>query len=232
MRRQRLADLDAAHAVAVTVEFRRVAAEPEPRRQGGQDAAADAAFGGDADAVDPFAGVVIHAGSGHDRQRSRDRVGRHHLFAGDGIDAAVGQRRRHHRDVARVHQDRALPEVDLQHGSDIVRDDGVGAQQIADRPVAVAGQALGRIDGVVDVELAPGKPSERLPDIVERAVAFGFVDQPGAGDRARIHHRIERVVLGIEADRIEGIARGFDADRAFDPRGAQRVQRQREHERL
>ena len=32
MRRQRLADLDAAHAVAVFVEFRRIAAEPEPRR--------------------------------------------------------------------------------------------------------------------------------------------------------------------------------------------------------
>ena len=49
MRRQRLADLDAAHAVAVLVEFRRIAAEPEPRGQRRQDAAADAALGGDAD---------------------------------------------------------------------------------------------------------------------------------------------------------------------------------------
>ncbi len=49
MRRQRLADLDAAHAVAVLVEFRRIAAEPEPGRQRRQDAAADAALGGNAD---------------------------------------------------------------------------------------------------------------------------------------------------------------------------------------
>ena len=175
MRRQRLADLDAAHAVAVTVELWRIAAESEPRRKGCQDAAADAALGGNADAVDPFAGVIIHAGRSHDRQRPRDRVGRQHLFAGHRIDAAIGQCRRHHRDVARVHQDGALPEIDLQHGRDIVRDDGVGAQEITDRPVAVAGQALGRIDGIVDVEVASGKPSERLPDIIERAVALGFI---------------------------------------------------------
>ncbi len=40
------------------------------------------------------------------------------------------------------------------------------------------------------------------------------------------------MVFGIEPDRIEGIARGLDADRALDPFGAERIQRQREHERL
>src|SRR3954468_16754312 len=55
--RQRLADLDAADAVAVLVEFWQIAAEPEPGRQRRQDAAADAALGGDADPVDPFAGI-------------------------------------------------------------------------------------------------------------------------------------------------------------------------------
>ena len=42
-------------------------------------------------------------------------------------------------------------------------------------------------------------------------------DQPGAGDRAGIDHRIERMVVGVEPDRVEGIARRFDADRAFHP---------------
>src|SRR4030081_1908922 len=62
MRRQRLADLDAAPAVALLVESRRITAEPEPCRQRRQNAATDAAFGGHADAKKPFAGVVIHAG--------------------------------------------------------------------------------------------------------------------------------------------------------------------------
>ena len=232
MRRQRLADLDAAHAVAVLVELGRIAAEPEPRRQCRQNAAADTALGGNADAVDPFAGIVVHAGGRHHRQRARNRVRRHHLFAGHGIDAAIGQRCRHHGDVARRHQDGALPEVDVQHRADIVLDHGVSAQEIADCAVAVAGQALGGINGVVDVELAPGKPAQRLPDIFERVVALGLVDQPGTGNRAGIDHRIERVVLGIEPDRVEGIARWLDADRAFDPCRAECVQRQREHERF
>ena len=232
MRRQRLADLDAAHAVAVLVEFRRIAAEPEPRRQRGEDAAADAALGGDADPVDPFAGVIVHAGTRHDGERPRDRVSAQHLLAGHGIDAAVGEGGRHDRDIARRHQDGALPEIDLQHGSHVVPDHGVGAQQIADRAVAVAGGAFGGIDGVVDVEIAPGKPAQRLPDIFECGVALGLVDQAGAGDRAGIDHRVEGVVFGVEADRVEGIARRFDADHAFDPRRTQRIQRQREHERF
>src|SRR5256885_10659968 len=61
MRRQRLADLDAAHAVAVLVELGRIAAEPEAGRQWRQHAAPDAAFGWDADPVDPLAGIIVHA---------------------------------------------------------------------------------------------------------------------------------------------------------------------------
>ncbi len=160
MSRQRLANPDAAHAVAVAVELRRVAAEPEPRRQRRQNAAADAALGGNADAIDPFAGVVIHARRGHHRQRPRDRVGGHHLLAGDGILSAIGQRRGHHGDVARGHQDGALPEIHLQHFADVFLDNAVGAQEIADGAVAVAGRALGSKDRLIDPEFAPGEAAE------------------------------------------------------------------------
>ncbi len=125
-----------------------------------------------------------------------------------------------------------MPEIHLQHGSHIVPDHGISTQQIADRAVAVAGGAFGGIDGVVHVEIASGKPPERLPDVFECGVALGLVDQAGAGDRAGIHHRIEGMILGVEADRVEGIARWLDANDAFDPRRTQRIQRQREHERF
>lgn len=36
------------------------------------------------------------------------------------------------------------------------------------------------------------------------------------------------MVLGIEPDRVEGIAGGLDADRAFDLACAQKIQRQRD----
>ena len=77
-----------------------------------------------------------------------------------------------------------------------------------------------------------GKPAERLTDIFEGAVAFGLMKQAGAGDGAGVDHRIEGMVVGIQPDRIEGVARRLDTDRAFDACRAQRIQRQREHERL
>jgi hypothetical protein len=123
-----------------------------------------------------------------------------------------------------------LPEIDLQHLADVVLDDAGVAQQIADGAVAVAGQAFGGEHRLIDAKLAPGEAAERPTDIVEGAVALGLADQRGAGDRTGVDHRIERMVVGIEPDRIEGIARGLDADRAFDMVGAERVQRESKHE--
>ena len=48
-------------SMGAEVEVIPEAAEPEPGRQCRQNAAADAALGGNADAVDPFAGIVVHA---------------------------------------------------------------------------------------------------------------------------------------------------------------------------
>src|SRR5205823_4703984 len=85
-RRQRLANLQAAHAVEVAVEKWRERSKPELRRQRRDDAAADATFRRDADAIDPFAGVVIHARARHHRKRSGHDVRGDHLHAGNGID--------------------------------------------------------------------------------------------------------------------------------------------------
>jgi hypothetical protein len=106
------------------------------------------------------------------------------------------------------------------------------AQEITDRAIAVAGRAFRRIDRVVHRKLAPGEPSQRLADIVEGIGALGVMDQPGACDCAGIDHRIEGMVVGIEADRVEGVAGRLDADRTFHPFGAERIQRQREYERF
>ena len=57
-------------------------------------------------------------------------------------------------------QDRALPEIDVEHRVDIVFHDAVIAQHPADGAVAVAGRGLGLIDGFVDIELASGEAAE------------------------------------------------------------------------
>ena len=77
-----------------------------------------------------------------------------------------------------------------------------------------------------------GEAAEGLADIFESVIAPGLVDQAGTGDRAGIDHGIEGMVLGVEADRVEGVARGLDADGAFDAGGAERVQCQCENERF
>ena len=72
---------------------------------------------------------------------------------------------------------------------------------------------------------APGKPAQRLPDIVERGVALGLLDQAGTGDRTSVDHRIERLVVRRKSDGVEGFAARFDADRGADAeqRGAARA---------
>src|SRR5581483_2021540 len=65
---QLLADADAAPAVALLVEGRGKRADAELPRQNRDDAAADAALGRQADAVAPFAGVIVHAAAVHHAQ--------------------------------------------------------------------------------------------------------------------------------------------------------------------
>ena len=196
---------------------RRKGAEPDLRRQRCDDAAADAALGGNADAIDPFAGIVVHARTGHHGQRAGNDMRRQHLHAGHRIDAAIGKRRRHHGEIARGDQDGALPEVDVEHRVDVVLHDQIVAQQPGDGPVAVAGRALGGMHRLVDAELAPGKAAELVADALERGRALGLMDQPGAGDRAGIDHRVERPVVVGQPDRVERLAARLDADRGRRP---------------
>ena len=88
------------------------------------------------------------------------------------IDAAIGERRRHDREVARGHQNGALAEIDVEHVVDVAVNDGIIAQQVGDRAVAVAGCALGGKHRLVDAEIAAGEASERGADVLEGAVAF------------------------------------------------------------
>ena len=69
---QLLADLDAADAVAARVEQRREDADAGLAGHDGDDAAADAALGRQADAVGPLAGVVVHAAGVHDAEHVLD----------------------------------------------------------------------------------------------------------------------------------------------------------------
>ena len=90
-------------------------------------------------------------------------------------------------------------------------------------------------DGCTASSTARSRPANWLSFCRIRSKALGAVDlmdQPGAGNRAGIDHRIERPVVVGEPDRIERLAARLDADRGRDPLLADHFQRQRKHERL
>ena len=216
----------------MAVEARREGAKPQLRGKCCDDAAADAALGGDADTIDPLAGIVVHARTGHDRKRAGDDVGRNDLNAGHGIDAAIGERRRHHGEIARGDENGALPEIGIEDGIDVVLQHQIIAQQPGDRAIAVAGERLRGVHGVVDVELAAGEQAELLADALECGCAIGLMDQPGAGDRAGIDHRVERPVVVGQPDRIERLPARLDPDRRRNALLTDHVERERKHEGL
>jgi hypothetical protein len=216
----------------MAVEERRESAQSELRRQRRDDAAADAALGGHADAIDPFAGVIIHARTRHHRKRAGNDVRRDHLNSGDRIDAAVSQCRRHDREIARGDQHGALPKIRIEHGVNVALQYRVIAQQPGDRSIAVAGGDLRGVHGIIDAEFAASKLTELLPDAFECVSAIDLMDQSRARDRAGIDHRIERPVVVGEPDRVESLAAGLNADRGGDALLPDRLERKGKHEGL
>ena len=133
------------------VEQRREDADAAAAGHDRADAAADAALGGQAHAIGPFAGVVVHAAGEHDAEHVFDVLPVDGPLFGDGIHAGVGERRAHHGQVVGVDQDRALLKIQLERIGDLLADHAEVEHQVRDRAVAVAGGPLGEEDRVVDV---------------------------------------------------------------------------------
>ena len=142
MRGQRLAGAQATDTVPLVVDARRIGAEAELRGQGGDDAAGDAALGGNADSIDPAARRIVHARAGHHGERAGDRIGGGDLLAGQRIAALVREGRGHDGQVPRGDAERALAEIDVEHLVHVTLQDAVVAQQVGDGPVSVAAFAL------------------------------------------------------------------------------------------
>ena len=231
--RQRFADADAAHAVAAFVERGRKHADAELARQHRDDAAADAAFGRHADAIDPFPREVVHAARRHHAQDRVDELGAHRTLAADRIDAAVGERRRDHRQVAAVDQDRTLFEVQLERGLGIFADDSIVAQHVADRAVAMAGFAFGFEHRLVDRERSARVSRNRADDARQPRFTRVAGNERRRRDGACVDHRIERPAgTGFETDRVERIAARLDTHRVANPFAAAVLERNAVHQRL
>src|SRR5262245_55649893 len=117
-------------------------------------AAADTAFGRNADAVGPLAGVVVHAAGEHDAEEVFYKLLRDSPHFCDRIDAAARECGAHDGQIAAVNEYRALLEVEFERFFDLVADHAEVDHQMADGAIAMAGQALRHEDRVVDIDVA------------------------------------------------------------------------------
>lgn len=154
--------MDAADAVALGVEGWGEDGDAELAGEDGEDTAGDAALGGHADLVEPASGGVIHAAGGHDAEHAFDVFAAEGLFAGGGVDAAIGECGGHEGEVAAGDRDGALAEVGFDDRLGIGFEDVEIAEHVADGAVAVAGGAFGAVDGFVAGQFTAGVAFERL----------------------------------------------------------------------
>ena len=135
---------------------RREDADAELARQHGDDTAGDTALRRQPDGVDPLAGVVVHAAGAHHAEHVLDVAARRARGAGDRVHAAVGERRRHGREVAAGDEQRALTEVRVDDRVDVALEIAEAPHQVRDGAVAIPGRALRLVHGLV--ELRGGDP--------------------------------------------------------------------------
>src|SRR5262245_53348280 len=112
--RELLTNPDATHAVPFSIQRRRKDANPELPRYDSDDAAANAALGRNADAIGPLAGIVVHPAGEHDTQQILNQRLLNCPLAGLWVEAPIGKRGPHDRQVAAAHERRALLEIELE----------------------------------------------------------------------------------------------------------------------
>ena len=204
---------DSADAVAARIEQGALYADAELTRKRRGHSSAHTALGRKADPIEPLAGVVVHAARGHDGEDGGDDRARHDLLARDGVESAVRKRGRHDREIVRRHDHRALPEVELHLGVDVVVEKTERSHEVGDRSIAVAGPAFGLVDGLVDREVSPGERRQAGDDAVELVLARAPADERRRDDGAGVDHRIRGASSGdVDADAVERIARRLAPD--------------------
>ena len=141
------------------------------------DAAGHAALRRQAHAVGPLPREVVHATRVHHAQCALDALLVERPPAGDRVHATVRERRRHHREVTAVDEQRALAEVEVDGLVDVTVDHAEALHEVRERAVAVAGHAFRREHRVVDREPSPREAGETVEEALGPRVRVDAVDE-------------------------------------------------------
>ncbi|SKZ52536.1 Uncharacterised protein [Mycobacteroides abscessus subsp. abscessus] len=154
--RQLLAGLDAAHAVAVLIESRRIDTDAELTGQHRQDAASHTTFRRHADRCHPVARGVVHAARGHHAQQPLCDLLTEHSPSGARVGSTAGDRRTHHGEVVGGDLDRALTEVERDRGVWMGVESAEAVEHVGDRTITRPCGRLRLEDVVVERQLSAG----------------------------------------------------------------------------
>src|ERR671910_950063 len=205
---------DAPDAVAVRIESRRVNSDAPLTGYDGHDATAHAALGGEAPVEGPLTGGVVHAARVHHAKHFSAGVEGKRPLPGRGVNAAVGQRRCHYRQIPAGDAHRALPQVEGEDPLDVPREHAVASHEVGCGSVAVRGAHLG-FEGVFVYReaLVAGIGSEAAQYAFE---LLGWVLAPyqvGRHERPGVDHGVVRAVVTlVEDDGVERVPAGLYAN--------------------
>src|SRR3954447_7674006 len=127
---QLIANPDATHAVSLRIQRRREDTDPELAGQHSDYSAGDTTFRRHSDAVNPFAGVIIHAARAHDAQHAFHVFTADRLPASHRVDTAVGERGGHDAQLPACHRDGALLKIQIDDRDGVFAEDVEVAQHV------------------------------------------------------------------------------------------------------
>ena len=214
-----LADSNAAHAIALRIDRRRVNTDSDLTGNRGNDASGHAALRRHTHLIGPFTSIVVHAARVHDRQNVAHMLRVENLVIGGRVRAVIGKRCGHDCEVVSGHTQSALPEVELEDFLRVVLDHRGVQHHISDGAVSVARREFRLIDRVVDFNLAACEARKQLEHIVGALSQRPALHHLRDCNRTGIHHRVEGAVSNfIQHDRVEGFAGWLHTDLSEDAR--------------
>src|SRR5919107_2182345 len=205
---------DTQDAVAVSIEPRREDGDAPLTGYDGHDATADAALGGDAHVEGPLTGGVVHAAGVHNAKHFSDVVEGKRLPSGQGVHAAVRQRRCHYREILAGDAHRALPQVEGEDRLDVPREHAVAAHEVGRGSVTVRSSHLG-FEGVFVYREAfiAGIDSKSVQYAFELLGRVAAPYQVGGHERPGVDHGVVRAIVPlVEDDGVESVPAGLYPD--------------------
>ena len=217
--REEFQRIPAADAVAPLIQPGGKGGQPHPALGRGQNAAAHAAFCGQAHLDGKFARGIVHTAGHHQGFYNAADPGVHQLPAGGGVLAVAGQHQAVVGQIPHVHVDGAHLKIQLHHVLGIPFQQVFALHKIGHGPVAPPGLILRGKHLLVQADGLPPAQRARQAEKRPEGVGAALDAAAGGGNGPGVDHGVHGVGgQGLQPDHgVEGVAGGLHAHLAEHP---------------